>query len=38
MSSSDWLVSGGKNELNGKFFIFVANFPAAPVTKEIGKM
>jgi len=38
MSSSDWLVSGEKNGLNGKFFIFVANFPAAPVTKEIEKM
>ena len=38
MSSSDWLDSGEKNGLNGKFFIFVANFPAAPVTKEIGKI
>ena len=38
MSSSNWLLSGEKNGLNGKFFIFVSNLVAAPVTKETRKM
>ena len=37
MSSSDWLVSGETNVLNGKPFIFLVNLSATPVAEQIRK-